>query len=81
MVNPLAITTGTSGSFDTREDGNKPYTSKVQVQYEQGKRVPVSFDWKNDGKYQTGIYKIEVYHNGYKIGEGTKTLKKGGLFS
>ena len=49
--------------------------------YEQGKRVPVSFDWKPEaGKYQVGNYKIEVYQNGYKIGEGVKSLKKGGLF-
>ena len=56
--------------------------TKVNVQYEQGKRMPVSFDWKPEsGKYQTGSYKIEIYQNGYKIGEGTKELKKGGLFS
>lgn len=70
-----------SGStFTTREEGDKKFTSKVNVNYEQGKRIPVSFDWKADGKYQAGEYKIEIYHNGYKIGEGRKTLKKGGLF-
>ena len=53
----------------------------MDVNYEQGKRLPVSFDWKPEaGKYQTGNYKVEIYQNGYKIGEGTKTLKKGGLF-
>ncbi len=71
-----------SGStFTTREEGDKKFTSKVDVNYEQGKRLPVSFDWKADGKYQTGEYKIQIYHNGYKIGEGKKSLKKGGLFS
>ncbi len=25
-------------------------------------------------------YKIEIYHNGFKIGEGVRSLKKGGLF-
>ena len=30
---------------------------------------------------RTGIYNgLEVYHNGFKIGEGVRTLKKGGLF-
>lgn len=76
---PVTMSSG-SGTFDTRNEGTKPYTSKVMVNYEQGKRTNVSFDWKQDGKYQTGDYKIQVYHNGYKIGEGTKTLKKGGLF-
>lgn len=75
-----AITKGTT--FTTRDAGEKTYTEKVDVMYEQGKRKPVSFDWKQDGaSYQTGDYKIQIYHNGFKIGEGTKTLKKGGLFS
>jgi len=75
-----AISNGTT--FSTRDDGDKSYTSKVQVNYEQGKRTPVSFNWHQDGmKYQPGNYKIEIYHNGFKIGEGVKTLKKGGLFS
>ena len=68
-------------TFTTREEGDKKFTSKVDVNYEQGKKVPVSFDWKQGTKYQTGDYRIEIYHNGYKIGEGRKSLKKGGLFS
>ncbi len=72
----------TEGStFDTREEGNKPFTSKVSVNYEQGKSALVSFDWKQNDRYKEGDYKIEIYNNGFKIGEGVKTLKKGGLFS
>jgi myosin heavy subunit len=75
-----AISNGTS--FTTRDAGDKLYTEKVEVTYEQGKRKNVSFDWKQkDANYQVGDYKIQIYHNGFKIGEGTKTLKKGGLFS
>jgi uncharacterized phage infection (PIP) family protein YhgE len=66
--------------FTTREEGEKPYTSKVNVQYETGKRTPVSFDWKSEKGFQTGDYKIEIYHNGFKIGEGVRSLKKGGIF-
>lgn len=73
------ITEGSS--FNTRDEGDKSYTSKVSVNYEQGKVIPVSFDWKQNDKYQIGDYKIEIYNNGFKIGEGVKTLKKGGLFS
>jgi peptidoglycan hydrolase CwlO-like protein len=68
-------------SFTTREEGDRKFTSKVTVNYEQGKRIPVSFDWKQGDKYQTGEYRIEIYNNGFKIGEGRKALKKGGLFS
>jgi peptidoglycan hydrolase CwlO-like protein len=78
---PITIPANGSGTFTTREEGDKVFTNKVDIQYEQGKRTPVSFDWKpENGKYQTGDYKIQIYQNGYKIGEGTKSLKKGGLF-
>jgi hypothetical protein len=68
-------------TFNTREGDSKPFTSKVSVNYEQGKVIPVSFDWRQNDKYREGDYRIEIYNNGFKIGEGTKTLKKGGLFS
>jgi myosin heavy subunit len=70
-----------SGSFTTRKDGEKQFTNKVSVNYEQGAVKPVSFDLKQTDKYQPGNYKVEVYHNGFKIGENTVVLKKGGLFS
>ncbi len=70
------------GNFTTREDGEKGFTNKVSVAYEQGKPMPpVSFNWKKSDKYVEGNYKIEIYNNGFKIGESLKTLKKGGLFS
>jgi len=78
---PITMTSNGSGTFSARDEGDKVFTSKVTVEYEQGKRTPVSFDWKPEaGKYQTGNYKVEIYQNGFKIGEGTKELKKGGLF-
>jgi predicted nuclease with TOPRIM domain len=70
-----------SGTFESREGGgSKFFTTKVQVPYEQGKRTPMSFDWKQPAEYQLGTYKIEIYHNGFLIGQGTKTLKRGGVF-
>jgi hypothetical protein len=79
---PITVPSNGSGTFTTRDEGEKVFTNKLDIQYEQGKRMPVSFDWKPEsGKYETGSYKIEIYQNGYKIGEGTKELKKGGLFS
>jgi len=70
-----------SGTFTSREEGDKMYTSKVPVEIEAGKVKNVQFAWKQDNGFQQGAYKIEIYHNGYKIGEATKELKKGGLFS
>jgi hypothetical protein len=70
-----------SGTFDARDDSAKAFTSKVPVEFESGKPKSVQFSWKQDTGFQIGVYKIEIYHNGFKIGEGTKELKKGGLFS
>jgi hypothetical protein len=69
-----------SGTFTTREEGDKVFTAKVPVDIEAGKRKPVQLPWKQNSDYQRGAYKIEIYHNGFKIGESTKELKKGGLF-
>jgi hypothetical protein len=68
-----------SATLTTREEGDKTYTAKVAVEYEQGTRKPLSFPIRQ-ADFQRGDYKIEIYHNGFKIGEGVRTLKKGGLF-
>jgi phage shock protein A len=68
-----------SGTLTTRTDGDKAFTTKVPVEYEQGTRKAVQFPIRQED-FQRGDYKIEIYHNGFKIGESTRTLKKGGLF-
>ena len=78
--NAIAVEALGSGTFSTREDGQKIFTQKVQISYTQGQRQTVSFDWKQNTNFTVGNYKIEVYHNGFKIGEGIAVLKKGGLF-
>jgi hypothetical protein len=71
-----------SGTFTSREEGDKPFTAKVPVDIEAGKTKSVQFAWKQQGTdFQKGMYKIAIFHNGFKIGEATKELKKGGLFS
>jgi len=77
---PVSVEALGSGTFTTREDGDKIYTAKVPVEVEAGKRKPVQFAWKQNSDFQRGNYKIEIYHNGFKIGEGVRQLKKGGLF-
>jgi phage shock protein A len=77
---PITVEALGSGTFTTREEGDKLFTSKVQIDYEAGKRKPVQFAWKQNSDFQRGNYKIEIYHNGFKIGEGVRELKKGGLF-
>ena len=78
---PLAVEALGSGKFNTREGQEKFYTQKIDVNYTQGQRQTLSIDWKQNSSFITGDYKIEVYNNGFKIGEGVRSLKKGGLFS
>lgn len=65
--------------LNTRTDGDKSFTAKIPVNYEQGTRKSVQFPIQQND-FTTGAYKIEIYHNGFKIGEGVRSLKKGGLF-
>jgi peptidoglycan hydrolase CwlO-like protein len=69
-----------SGTFSSRDEGDKVFTAKVPVDFESGKSKSVQFAWKQNSDFSKGDYKIEIYHNGFKIGEGTRTLKKGGIF-
>lgn len=78
---PLAAESQGSGKFSTRSGEEKYYTQKIDLNYTQGQRQTLSIDWKQNTGFETGDYKIEVYNNGFKIGEGVRSLKKGGWFS
>ncbi len=70
-----------SGTFTTREDGDKAFTAKLPVDIETAKKKNVQFAFTPDNNFQQGNYTIQIYQNGFLIGEGTRELKKGGLFS
>lgn len=72
-----AAASGTT--LSTRQDGDRPYTYKTTINYEQGTRKSIQVPMRQD-HFQTGDYKIEIYQNGFKIAEGVRSLKKGGLF-
>jgi cell division protein FtsL len=64
-----------SGKINTRQDGQVEYTTKIDVEYQQGVSKGISFDLNQRDKYVKGNYVIVVYQNGFKIGEGIATLK------
>jgi uncharacterized small protein (DUF1192 family) len=68
-----------SGTLTTRQEGDKPFTFKSTLEYEQGTRKNVQVPLRQNN-FQTGDYRIEIYQNGFKIAEGIRSLKKGGLF-
>ncbi len=78
---PLSADVSGSGTFTTREEGDKSFTAKLPVDVETAKKKNVEFAFKPGANFQQGNYTIQIYQNGFKIGEGTRSLKKGGLFS
>lgn len=77
---PVLVDALGSGRMGTRENGEIPYTKMVKINYIQGQKTPVMVEWSQNSPFQTGNYKIEIYNNGFKIGEGVRSFKKGGLF-
>ncbi len=78
--NPVTVEALGSGLFTTRDGQEKSFTQKVEINYTQGQRQTINVDWKQNSDFETGDYKIEVYNNGFKIGESVRSFKKGGLF-
>jgi hypothetical protein len=70
-----------SGTFTTRDEGEKSFTAKVPVDIQTARIKNVEFAFTQGNRFQQGNYTIQIYQNGFKIGEGTRELKKGGLFS
>jgi peptidoglycan hydrolase CwlO-like protein len=85
ITGPDGKTLVSSGStitkFATREDGEKEFTAKVPVALQTAEKKNVEFAFVPDNNFKQGNYKIQIYQNGFLIGEGTKELRKGGLFS
>ena len=75
-----AINTG-SETFNIREEGDKPFTAKVPVDLETAKVKNVEFAFVPGSSFKQGNYTVMIYQNGFLIGQGTRELKKGGLFS
>jgi peptidoglycan hydrolase CwlO-like protein len=69
-----------AGTFTTRDQGDKSFTAKLPVDLETAKTKNVEFAFAPGTHFQQGNYKIEIYQNGFLIGQGTRELKKGGLF-
>ncbi len=78
---PISVEKLGSGIFTTREDGDKTFTAKVPVDLETAKKKNIEFAFTPGENFHKGDYTIQIYQNGFKIGEGIRSLKKGGLFS
>lgn len=62
-----------SKTIDTKGEGKKPYTLRIRFDYEKGESKRLLFSLDPD-KFIKGTYTMQVYHNGYRIGQTSKTL-------
>ncbi|MEO9144331.1 MAG: hypothetical protein ABI237_02135 [Ginsengibacter sp.] len=81
-----AVTTSTASgpsedTFTTRDEGSKTYTAKLPVDLQSAQTKNVEFAFAPGSHFLQGSYKIQIYQNGFLIGEKTRDLRKGGLFS
>ena len=74
------LTKGTE-TFNTRDEGSKTFTAKLPVEVETARKKNVEFSYAPGSSFHQGNYTIQIYQNGFKIGESICELKKGGLFS
>lgn len=75
-----AINTGAE-TFTTRDEVAMPFTAKMPVDLETAKKKHVEFAFIPNADFVQGNYTVQIYQNGFLIGQGTRELKKGGLFS
>ncbi|HTN44730.1 MAG TPA: hypothetical protein VL098_00160 [Flavipsychrobacter sp.] len=65
-----------SGVTDTYDGQSLNYTMLKQVSLKQGEKVNnVVADWTQESGYAKGAYVVEIYNDGYKIGNGTINLR------
>lgn len=62
------------GDLKLRNGNDVKYSDVVLVDYQNGEAQTVSFDWI-DYEFPKGKYEIDVYENGFKIGQSTIELK------
>lgn len=73
LLSNAAYGSGVSSTFDGK---NLNYTLAKTVSLKQGEPVRnIVADWNQDSDYKRGDYIIEIYNQGYKIGEGRIHLK------
>ncbi len=62
-----------SASINTHDFGKKMYTRKMRFEYQKGETKLLQLTLKPED-YEKGNYRLQVFHNGYLIGETFKRL-------
>lgn len=62
-----------SSSMDTYNGGRRSYSLKLKLEYHKGESKQLLFSMNPD-EFMKGTYTLQIYHNGYMIGQVMKTL-------
>src|SRR6187402_3214744 len=62
-----------AGSFETKNEGKKVYTRKLLFEYNKGETKRLQFTLEPEN-FEKGVYKITLYHNGFRIGQSSWKL-------
>lgn len=62
-----------AGSFQTKTEGRKVYTRKLLFEYNKGETKKLQFALEPEN-FEKGVYKISLYHNGFRIGQSSWKL-------
>jgi cell division protein FtsB len=75
-ANTLSNPANGSGMMTTSKGDHLSYTLSKSIPLTQNQPYKnVIADWNQEGDYAKGVYKIEIYNDGYLIGAGDVTLK------
>lgn len=79
IVNPIGKEVkieGKSGILSTKNEGEKIFTAKSELDYTTGLIQKTNFDVEISKLFMDGVYKVLVYENGLKIGDSRVAFKK-----
>lgn len=79
LVNPIGKEVkieGKSGILSTKNEGEKIFTAKSELDYTTGLIQKTNFDVEMSKLFMDGVYKVLVYENGLKIGDSRAAFKK-----
>lgn len=62
-----------AGSFQTKTEGRKVYSRKLLFEYNKGETKRLQFALEPEN-FEKGVYKISLYHNGFRIGQSSWRL-------
>jgi septal ring factor EnvC (AmiA/AmiB activator) len=72
----LSNTANASGNFTGEKGDQVAYSVVKEIALVKDQPVKdVTIDWNQEGTYQKGVYTIEIYSEGFKVGSGQVTLK------